>query len=90
MSKYLGFEDQWIAKAVAHREALENGQKGKLYLDGMKVKVKDGGAVIEFSDDYEWVTEKCKTKVKDTEDDALLDKVEKVKTGKEKDKDKDK
>lgn len=78
--KYLGFDDVWIAKAVAHREALENGQKGKLYIDGMKVKEKEGGAVIEFDDDYVWITEKCKTKVKDTEEDALLDKVEKVKT----------
>ena len=48
--KYVAFADQFIAKGCAHAEALASGQTGKLYLDGVKVKVKD--AVIEVDDSY--------------------------------------
>lgn len=84
--KYVAFEDQFIAKGFAHAGALASGQTGKLYLDGVKVKTKD--AVIEVDDSYEFVTKELKDKEKSTVEDANADKVEKVKTKAEKDKDK--
>ena len=60
--KHVAFADQFIAKAFAHAEALASGQTGKLYLDGIKVKIKD--ATIEVVDDYEFVTKGLKDKEK--------------------------
>jgi hypothetical protein len=60
--KHVAFENQFIAKGFAHAEALASGQTGKLYLDGVKVKVKD--AVIEVGDSYEFVTKELKDKEK--------------------------
>ena len=72
--KHVAFADQFIAKAFAHGEALASGQTGKLYLDGIKVKIKD--AAIEVSDDYEFVTKDLKDKEKSTLEEAKADKDE--------------
>ena len=60
--KHVAFENQFIAKGFAHAEALASGQTGKLYLDGVKVKVKD--SVIEVDDSYEFITKELKDKDK--------------------------
>ena len=60
--KHVAFADQFIAKGFAHAEALASGQTGKLYLDNIKVKIKD--ATIEVVDDYEFVTKGLKDKEK--------------------------
>jgi hypothetical protein len=85
--KYVAFDNIYLAKAAAHREAYEAGIKGKLYLDDLKVKLKETGeAVIEVDDSYVFVLQKLKDKEKATEAEALADKVEKVKSKKEKSK----
>lgn len=84
--KYVACENLFIAWAVQHREALEAGEKGKLYLDDIKVKPYKDGAVIYADDSYTFLQTKLKDKEKATEEEAMLDKVEKVKTKKEKDK----
>ena len=76
--KHVAFADQFIAKGFAHAEALASGQKGKLYLDEVKVKTKD--AVIEVDDSYEFLTKDLKDKEKSTLEEAKADKVEKPKT----------
>lgn len=83
--KYVAFENLYVAKAVAHREALEAGEKGKLYLDDVKVKTADGDKFyIEVSDDYVFIQQKLKDKEKHTLEEALADPVEKVKPAKSK------
>ena len=60
--KHVAFADQFIAKGFAHAEALASGQTGKLYLDNIKVKIKD--AAIEVDDSYEFITKDLKDKEK--------------------------